>query len=141
MPNPEGYSLTREHIHEYMRFQGVLATREHVHESYSRTPLLRNRHVPRTPPGVGCGGGSSRRPHTTLPVGACATANKPTKKEQHVCDLVCVRCRHWQEDVLAHPELEAPGSLRICALGETSHHGSWKPCWQQRTPEQNGRLF
>jgi len=61
--------------------------------------------------------------------------------------LLCVECRHWDEEHLAYPG-EKPGSTRICRLGHETHHGSWKPCWERRTDEQAietaqtaGRLF
>lgn len=62
--------------------------------------------------------------------------------------LLCQGCTHWR-DVPAYPELgDRCGSLRVCERGETTHSGSWKPCWEPRTDEQRirdanevGRLF
>jgi len=62
--------------------------------------------------------------------------------------LVCVECRHWDEEHLAYPDAIDPGSKRVCRKGHETHHGSWRPCWERRTAAQlleaahaAGRLF
>jgi len=61
---------------------------------------------------------------------------------------MCCNCRHWRSDAIAYPDLEAPGSQRLCARGETSSAGQWCRQWEARTPAEaleaahaEGRLF
>jgi len=61
---------------------------------------------------------------------------------------MCVTCRHWRPDVIAHPHLDAPGSQRRCARGHVSSAGQWCREWEALTPAKaieaanaEGRLF
>lgn len=64
-------------------------------------------------------------------------------------DLLCVKCRHWDESNVKYPELgDRAGSMRVCRKGHTTHRHTWKPCWEPMTDEQridaantDGRLF